>query len=63
MKKKLLQKQTYISPKIEMLLIEMESCFGFWPSNSFASDKIGIRNFLEESIELIDNGEDKPLVS
>lgn len=41
-----LQKKRYVAPKIEWILIEMESCFGFYPEKLSYEDKLEIESTL-----------------
>ena len=46
MNEKRLQKERYVAPKIEWILIEMESCFGFYPEKLSYEDKLEIESTL-----------------
>ncbi len=46
MNEKRLQKERYVAPKIEWILIEMESCFGFYPEKLSYEDKVEIESTL-----------------
>lgn len=46
MNEKRLQKKRYVAPKIEWILIEMESCFGFYPEKLSYEDKLEIESTL-----------------
>lgn len=46
MNEKKLQKELYVAPKIEWILIEMESCFGFYPEKLSYEDKVEIKSSL-----------------
>ncbi|QQD15452.1 hypothetical protein [Sphingobacterium sp. UDSM-2020] len=46
MNEKRLQKKRYEAPKIGWILIEMESCFGFYPEKLSYEDKLEIKSPL-----------------
>lgn len=63
MEKKSPQKKAYLSPKIETMSIEMESCFYASLANSYAKDKTLIKNFLSDNMEFAEHKKDTPSIS